>query len=77
MQNNHNVEPLPKQKSRHTDSTGRDKKGIATEIQEVFAVRMGPSYIRQMDAAARDRGMSRSQLVKKAIWAFIESDSRR
>lgn len=63
-----------KPKSRHTDSTGRDKKGIATEIQEVFTVRMGPSYIRRMDAAARDKGMSRSQLVKTAIWSYLAAD---
>ena len=65
-----NADSIPR-KSRHTDSTGRDKKGIATEIQEVFTVRMGPSYLARIDAAARDRNLTRSQLIKKAIWAYL------
>ncbi|MEB3313630.1 MAG: hypothetical protein VKL98_05740 [Cyanobacteriota bacterium] len=62
------------QRKRKSTSTGEVKRGIATEIQEVFAVRMGPSYIRRMDAAARDRNITRSQLVKKAIWAYLAAD---
>jgi hypothetical protein len=65
---------LPKRKAIASDSKGAVKRGVATEIQEVFTCRMAPSYISQMDAAAKDRNLTRSQLVKKAIWAFIEGD---
>lgn len=69
-----NPDSLPKRKAIASDSKGAIKRGVATEIQEVFTCRMAPSYRAQVDAAARDRNLTRSQLVKKAIWAFIEAD---
>jgi len=58
---------------RHSDSTGAKKKGLAIEFQRVLSIRMGPSYLAIIDAAAADRNLTRSQLIKKAIWAYLKS----